>query len=248
MPAEFAILTPEKVAVQFRVAGIGSRTIAYLVDIFLVLLITMFGTFVLGLLGLILPGPSQLIMALLLLFSLFGYWILFESLWNGQTVGKRLMGIRVKMADGSPIVPAAAFMRNFLRVADFLPSFYTVGLVSMFFSEKGQRLGDIIANTVVVHETRNVEPVALTSPLTDVEHPLEPLVGDVRRMTPDEYVAIKTLCDRYPELPPRIQRDLTTGVWQPVANRLGIPEYRDIHPVYLMEAVVMKYAREHGLL
>jgi hypothetical protein len=77
---------------------------------------------------------------------------------------------------------------------------------------------------------------------------LEELVGDLRGMTLEEYLAVKTLCDRYPDLPVPVQQRFLREVWQPVANRLGIGSYADIHPVYLMEAAVMKYARKHGLL
>lgn len=72
-------------------------------------------------------------------------------------------------------------------------------------------------------------------------------VGDVGKMSLEEYLAVKTLCDRLPELPPRVQGDLIKKVWLPVANRPNIALYTNIHPVSLMEAVVMKYAREKGL-
>jgi hypothetical protein len=177
-----------------------------------------------------------------------GYHILLEAFWNGQTLGKKALGIRVRMADGSPVTPGAAFMRNVLRLGDFLPSFYTLGLMAMFFTEKSQRLGDVAANTIVVKERRNVDPIPLSSPLTEEQHPLEELVGDLRGMTIEEYLAVKTLCDRYPDLPREVQQKLVREVWLPVANRHGVGAYYDVHPVYLMEATVMKYARRNGLL
>lgn len=185
---------------------------------------------------------------LLGLFVFFGYPILMEIVFNGRTLGKMATRIRVTMADGSPITPGAALTRNLLRVPDFMPSMYLVGLLAIFFTEKQQRLGDLVANTVVIHERRNWEVVPLNTGLTEQAHPLEALVGELRGMTEDEYIAIKSLCDRFPTLPAHAQIRLTKEVWRPIANRLGIPEFTDVHPAWLMEAVVMKYARKHGML
>lgn len=249
MALGYTLLIPEKVAVEFRLAGLGSRIMAFLIDLFVMLLISFFIVLfsaIIARLGAY--GFAGLSLYLTMLIILFGYHIAFEALWNGQTLGKRALGIRVKMTDGSPLTPGGAFARNILRLADMIPSTYTVGFIAIFFSEKSQRLGDLVANTIVVHETRNVEPVPISSPLSETEHPLEDLVGDLRGMTIEEYLAVKTLCDRFPQLPVRVQDRLSREVWQPIANRYHISSYRNIHPVYLMEAAVMKYARKNGLL
>lgn len=248
MPIEYAVLTPEKVAVKHPIAGIGSRITAYVIDV-LAMGVIFFGLAMVSLtVAFASPGFGAFWLYLSLLAVFVGYHILLEGLWNGQTLGKKAMGIRVRMTDGSPITPGAAFIRNILRLGDMLPSFYTIGLMAMFFTEKGQRLGDIAADTIVVRERRNVDPLPIESALTATEHPLEELVGDLRGMTLEEYLTIKTLCDRYPDLPRHVQQRFLRDVWQPVANRLRIGSYTDIHPVYLMEAAVMKYARKHSLL
>lgn len=248
MPVEYAILTPEKVAVKYPLAGIGSRVGAYLIDTIAMGILIYAVSMLTLLIAFVSPGMGMLVMAVLTLVIFLGYHILLEALWNGQTLGKKAFGIRVKMADGSPVTPGAAFLRNILRLGDMLPSFYTLGLMAMFFTEKSQRLGDLAANTIVVRERRNVDPVPLSTALTEAEHPLEELVGDLRGMTIEEYLAVKTLCDRYPDMPSNVQQKLLKEVWLPVANRHGIGSYMDVHPVYLMEATVMKYARRHGLL
>lgn len=249
MPSEYSIVTPEKVAVEFRLAGIGSRIFAAFIDVIVMFMLLMSGAF---LSTTILPmsvGLGLLLFQLVVLFVIAGYSILLESVWNGQTIGKKMMGIRVRMADGSPVTPGAAAIRSVLRLGDLLlPVLTALDIILLFLSARAQRLGDIAANTIVVHERRNVDAVPLSSGLSDFEHPLEELVGDLRGMTVEEYLAIKTLCDRFPELPPNVQARLLRDVWQPVANRYSIPTYSDVHPVYLMEAVVMKYARRHGLL
>src|SRR5262249_27665779 len=83
----------------------------------------------------------------------FGYFIFFETIWSGQTPGKRWLKLRVIQEDGRPINFFAALTRNLIRFADmFILPFYSVGIVSVFASERAKRLGDYVANTVVVKE------------------------------------------------------------------------------------------------
>ena len=181
------------------------------------------------------PGLMQILypfFSVMVTFSYFGYFILFEGLWNGQTPGKFALGIRVRMADGTPITLLASFYRNLFRLADFMPAIYFLGLVLSFLTEKSQRLGDIVANTMVTHE----------------RNPFEDHVGTLRRMSMNEYLAIKRLADRFPELPSPVQDRLLVEVWVPFAEKHGIKPLDNVHPVYLMEAAVMKYARLHDLM
>jgi hypothetical protein len=67
-------------------------------------------------------------------------------------------------------------------------------------------------------------------------------------MTNDEYVVLRRLADRYPELTPETQERLIREVWRPFAERRGVQEPPNVHPIYSIEAVVMKYGRERGLL
>jgi uncharacterized RDD family membrane protein YckC len=177
----------------------------------------------------------------------FLYFILFEGLWNGQTLGKRAAGIRVRMADGTPITFAAALGRNLLRPADMLPGTYFVGLLAMFTNPRAQRIGDLAAGTVVCYETRPVLGTA-PAPHTAGIHPLEEHVGQLRGMTLEEYNALRRLADRYPELTPDTQQRLMETVWAPIAERRKVQALPDVDSIYLVEAVVMRYGREHGLL
>jgi hypothetical protein len=79
-------------------------------------------------------------------------------------------------------------------------------------------------------------------------HPLEAHVGDLRGMTMEEYYALRRFCDRFPELATETQSRMLNEIWSPIALRRNVPKLPNIHPIYLAEAVVMKYGRQHGLL
>jgi uncharacterized RDD family membrane protein YckC len=81
-----------------------------------------------------------------------GYFMLFEILWNGQTPGKRLLGVRVIRENGYPIRPVDAVIRNLVRIVDFLPASYGVGILTMLLNKRSKRLGDFASGTIVVRE------------------------------------------------------------------------------------------------
>ncbi len=154
--------TPENVTFDYDVAGIGSRFLAALVDTALILILqgVIIGTLIL-LVTLFSDGDlfdgalSAWILAGLGLISfifLWGYYIFFEILWNGQTPGKRWVGLRVIRMDGTPITASEAIIRNLVRIIDFLPTAYGVGVVTMFVNANSRRVGDFAAGTIVVHE------------------------------------------------------------------------------------------------
>ena len=100
-------------------------------------------------------------MGVILLTAFFVEWLLpawFEASWNGQTPGKRAMGIAVLNDDGTPLRWPAALTRNLLRAVDFLPLLYGVGLVAMLANRDFKRLGDLAAGTVVVYQARKRPP------------------------------------------------------------------------------------------
>lgn len=241
MAHELAILSPEKALITYRLAGMGTRMMAHIVDLLL------WGVFI-GVLSVILALAQVpfLIMPLTPL-SLMLYFILLEGLWNGFTIGKRAMQIRVCMEDGRPVTFMAAVSRNMIRPADMLPGTYLLGIAAMFTNPRGQRLGDLFARTVVVHTTR-AQPRFTPAPHVLGLHPLEQHVGDLKGMTSDEYNALRRLCDRFPELPSNVQNRLMRDVWRPIAIRRHIKSLPNIHDIYVAEAVVMKYGRDHGLL
>ena len=156
-----SIETPERVALSLDVAGLGTRSLAYLVDALLLFLFWVALYFVLSLARadvITFDGFRALrsvVQAVIVLgaFALqWGYWTFFETLWGGRSPGKRALRIRVVRLEGAPETFADAALRNLGRWIDFLPLAYAVGLASMIVSPRSRRLGDLLAGTVVVRE------------------------------------------------------------------------------------------------
>jgi uncharacterized RDD family membrane protein YckC len=244
---EYALLTPEKVAVSFRIAGLGSRVLAYLLDTFIAWTALAMVLKALADAGAIVDELALVAALMVLTFGTLAYFTLFEGLWNGRTPGKWALRLRVRSHDGTPATLAAALFRNLMRPADGLPGMYLVGLVSIFITPRSQRLGDLAAGTIVVHEPA-ASPRFAAAPHRFGVHPFEEAVGPLSKMTLEEYFAVKRVCDRFPELSAQVQERLLREVWTPFAVRHGVPGIADVHPVYLMEAVVMRYGRTRGLL
>jgi uncharacterized RDD family membrane protein YckC len=244
---ELAVLSPEKTILTYRLAALGSRIVAHLFDLILLMAVIMGVNITVAMVLSADPMLAQVITGIASILGTFLYFILLEGLWNGQTVGKKALGIRVRMTDGTPVTFTAALGRNLMRLADFVPGFYFAGMLAMFTTPRSQRLGDLVSGTVVVMERRAI-PRFTPAPHVAGIHPLEQYVGDLRGMTNEEYIALRRFADRFPELPVDVQKRLIVEVWHPIANRRGVRSMPNVHPIYLAEAVVMKYGREHGLL
>jgi uncharacterized RDD family membrane protein YckC len=152
--------TPENVTFDYKIAGIGSRFLAALIDTTLIVLLQIV---ILGVVALAanLAGGEQTGAAISWLFAIagilsfvffWGYYIFFEILWNGQTPGKRQVGLRVIRVDGTPATASEVVIRNLVRVIDFLPVAYGVGVVTMFINSSSRRAGDLAAGTLVIHD------------------------------------------------------------------------------------------------
>ena len=179
--------TPEGVELLLRPAGPVVRFWAFLVDQAL-----LGGAAILLAIGASLLGPLGLGLWFILVFlAQWLYPVFFEVLGGGRTLGKRWFGLRVLMADGRPIGWSPSLIRNILRVVDALPGSYTVGLISILASRDFQRLGDMVAGTLVVHE----EEASRTPMLPD----LEPVVPR-RPLTFEEQAALLAFAERSPSL------------------------------------------------
>jgi uncharacterized RDD family membrane protein YckC len=153
------VLTPEKVPFSYRVAGMGSRWLAWLIDAAFIVLLGFMGALAGSVLEQGRPGLGQALIGLWVFTLLWGYFLLFEWLWQGQTPGKRLLGIRVIQRLGTAVSFYQSAVRNLLRVVDSLPAFYALGFVVAACNRENRRLGDLAADTLVVHIERGTKPI-----------------------------------------------------------------------------------------
>lgn len=249
----FSIDTPELVALEFPLAGIGSRFIAILVDYAL-----QFAAFLALLLGMLLFLPSmqkfesasaKWVTAIIILIPFllqWGYFTLFEGLWHGQTPGKRVAKIRVIQESGRAVTIFESLTRNFIRAIDFLPMFYVVGTISIFVTSRNQRLGDLAAGTLVVHEgqardqislgnTRlftQIAPQAAAAPRTTT------LPADaLSRLGAADLQAIETFLERRLDMALEVRQSLVTRLVASTAARMNLPPPATMHPETFLEEV-----------
>lgn len=164
---QLSIETPELVAIQMPIAGIGSRFIALLVDYLIwipgIVIVGWIFAFFRPSVGAFNKLSEQWTVAIyLFLIFLFnwGYFTLFEAFWNGRTPGKRVARIRVIERSGRPIGLFESMARNFIRYVDQIPFFYAVGAIAIFVTKDHQRLGDLAAGTLVVRDRIEEAPVS----------------------------------------------------------------------------------------
>jgi uncharacterized RDD family membrane protein YckC len=145
--------TSDHVVLRYDLAGAGNRGFAAVLDFVIATVIAFTALIVLSLGGAFSEASAFVIGGLTLMVTLvliWAYFILLEWLWNGQTIGKRVYRLRVINEDGSPAGFTAVLIRNLIRLVDFLPAFYGVGVMVIVLSPKSQRLGDLAAGTYVV--------------------------------------------------------------------------------------------------
>ena len=223
---KLTIDTPEQTALEFAIAGIGSRFLAIALDT----VIQASGFAVLGLalalLSITLPikqfglsGQWVIAMFVLLLFVLYyGYFAIFEMMWNGQTPGKRTVRIRVIKESGRPITASESVARNMMRIVDQLPFFYGIGIASAVLSRQNKRLGDLVAGTIVVHE-RTLQDI---KPLWEAAKNAGTVKYGSERLSPEDFVLIESFLNRRDALAPDVRYRMAGQIVARIKPRLAI--------------------------
>jgi uncharacterized RDD family membrane protein YckC len=228
----YDLRTPEQVELSYDLAGIGSRGLARLIDGLIQGGLIIAVAFVFGLGAALLAGLSRRwldvdptltavlgvsLMVLLIFGVIFGYDIFFELYWNGQTPGKRAAGIRVLTVRGEPVTLVHVLVRNLLRVVDFLPSSYIVGVISILLTRRSQRLGDLAAGTLVVHERHEALPRTLdtVAPPVTLAPPL------AAAFTREDVALARDFLLRSATLPPEQRQQLSARIAGTFRRRLA---------------------------
>lgn len=257
------IETPERVPLHFALASIGNRFLACAIDhtIQAISLALMIGAFLIiaefsTLEGKYDNAPKWVIaLLIIILFLLFStYFAFFEWIWSGQTPGKRWMKLRVIREDGRPVTFWEASVRNLLRSFDIMPwPFYSIGLISVFISARDQRVGDMIAGTVVVREREAEAPPfakVFAAPISDdalrrTFAPV-PFSADLNNLAESEIAVVETFLRR--------RWDLTEAPRQWMAWRVAMPILYKLRPSYdpatftyegFLEELLHRYRAQH---
>jgi uncharacterized RDD family membrane protein YckC len=251
---ELVIETPERVELHYVLANVGNRFLAAAIDH----LIQAAGGFVV----LVIAGAFNerglfagmsvwaTAIAILLVFAIYwGYFVIFETLWSGQTPGKRWMRLRVVREDGRPVRFFEVFVRNLLRLTIDLMPFpsYAIGVIAIIFSARSKRVGDFVAGTVVVKE-RATEAPSLDEiiRMSDLEQQRldravpAAITADMRLLTDAEVRAVQAFLKRRYELPVANRMALAVRIANPLIAKLGITP-GPMPPEVLLEEIERQY-------
>ena len=196
------IQTPEGVDLQLTLAGVGSRFASAIVDfliqaaLLLALGFLLLGGAALGAGGISGAGTLVAVYFVASFLVFVGYDITFEVLNSGQTPGKRMNGLRVVRSAGQPVNFVTSTIRNVLRLVDWLPATYAVGVLAILVTARNQRLGDLAAGTIVVRARQpGPSPVAAVA-REPVAVPTELAGWDTTAVTAQELAAVRSFLDR----------------------------------------------------
>ena len=208
---KITLQTPESVELEFPLAGIGNRTQALIVDYVLLAGVIAIIFFTWAMLFTQFSPALQkwyLAIALLIVFSiLVGYFIFFETLWQGQTPGKRYAKIRVIRDDGRPVGLSEATLRALLRPIDDVLS---IGFLMIVFHNKEKRLGDLIAGTVVIQEERpTIDQKLILSDRAESFTAQLLEISNLSLLLPDDFASIREFLQRRQYLEPEARKTLS---------------------------------------
>jgi uncharacterized RDD family membrane protein YckC len=223
------VRTPENVVFEHELAGLTARALGLLIDILVMSTLVGLAALTCAVFGVVLAGFARALYFVALFAIQWGYAVVLEWRWHGQTIGKRIAGTRVLASTGLEISFGQAALRNLLRMVDILPGGYLLGAVSALLDGRGRRLGDIAADTLVVRVERGIR--------------LKEILGDNQRasvseqdsawthatgaMTAPERELLIDLVERREQLPLSVRHDLFAKLAHRLESRLGLsrPEF-----------------------
>lgn len=232
------IATPEGIELQIVLAGAGSRFIACVIDLFVQLVLILLGA--VAAFGLVGGGVGAALFVIAVFAAVYLYDILFEVLASGRTPGKRVTHLRVVRARGTPVDLPASAIRNLLRLIDWLPAAYLVGLVSILLTKRNQRLGDLAAGTLVIRDATARRVAAAAAPAS-ADALLDSSGWDVSAVSVEELAAVRRFLERRESLDRRARRELAYRLEQGLrAHVAGAPDTLD--PERFLEALAQTKA------
>lgn len=237
------IITPEAVLLDFDIAGLGSRVVARLIDLFVMGAIA-YGLVIFGVLVATASEWAGFAFALITGFCLvFGYPAISETR-TGRTVGKVAVGLRVVSLDGGPVRFGQAAVRSMLQVPDVIASLGGVGMLSILLTSRGQRLGDLAAGTFVIRDAKAIQ-IAPAYSYAVREHALYSAQLDVSMVTPDQYRLVRAFLTRVTELRPDVRASMADRLATPISQRMGHQIPSHVHPELFLACMADRYQQRH---
>ncbi|HEY4913371.1 MAG TPA: RDD family protein [Candidatus Dormibacteraeota bacterium] len=228
---DLVVATPERVSFDYQVAGLGTRAIAQILDLLIISVILAAVYFVALAISIVGSVTATLVALIGSFVVIFGYFWLSESLWSGQTIGKKAFRLRAVGDRGEPLTFTQAGIRNIVRIVDFLPYAYGVGLIVLFANGKGKRLGDLAAGTIVVKDSDHVwlwqlpgarwpTAGAPPTPPPPAYAPASASELTLRRLEPELRRFVSAYARRRPELSMEVRVRLATQVQPSLSTAL----------------------------
>src|SRR5271168_74088 len=226
---KLTIDTPEQTALDFAIAGIGSRFLALAVDTLIQIavgFVVLFGGIVaMGATAAFAPKAGLWGVAILILFFFllyFGYFAFFEIIWNGQTPGKRKAGIRVIKDSGRPLTPAESIARNLMRIVDWLPSLYAIGMASALLNKENKRLGDLVAGSIVIREAA-LSDLKSSWQVGVAPEGAVPVSLGAANLTPEDYALIDSFLNRRSDLDFHVRLQMGEQILHRLRPKITLP-------------------------
>ncbi len=252
--------TPESVELEFTLAGIGSRAYALVIDylilgaaLFLSVVIAIFLNYQITALDSVFSIENQqtLIQWLwaieaLIVFTIYvGYFVFFETIWQGQTIGKKKAKIRVIADDGKPISLGQSTLRALLRPVDDL---FFVGVFFIALGKKEKRIGDLVAGTIVIQEefSSNNRTFKPTEKAQELALQLR-IESDVARLSPENFAILSNYLQSRNQMISRSRRELARKLAEQVKNIMELEDFpQDTTADCFVEAVYLAYQQVRG--
>jgi len=235
------IVTPEAVVLDFETAGIGSRFIAKMLDSLIQFAVLMALVF----LSVAVASTSGRIGLSLLFISLFAVFFVypagFETLWRGRTPGKAAMGLRVVTVEGAPIRFRHAAIRALLGWLEISITFGSLAVITMFISSRNQRLGDLVAGTVVLRERSAAGPPMAAAFWIPPGYEPYAATLDVSGVTPADYEVMRSFLLRAGSFPAPQRYELARQIATPMLSRLRHTPPEWVGPEALLACVAAVY-------
>ncbi len=241
------IVTPEAVLLEFAEAGLGSRSLAFLVDLAVRGAIVWGVLFATSLVGFLVDETLAVVVLIGTGFGvLIVYPIVCETIWNGRTPGKMAVGLRVVTIEGAPVRFRHAAIRSALGMIDFVVSAGSIAILSALATRQSQRLGDLAAGTIVIRERQagaHSQPIVFQAPPG-----WEGFTAsvDVAALADEGYVLIRSFLLRVHELRPEARWQRGVELATLVASTLGVDVPPGAHPEAFLVSIASAYQARHG--